>query len=140
MVTPETIAELRALLAKATPGTWRAFAPDATRIGAFLTRDMMADRIIGEITRDRQGTADATLIAAAITALPALLDAADVASGRTMYDAAAVEREAIAAMVEALATEQAKEPTWTDEQELRRVTKQALAEDIAARIRARGER
>lgn len=80
-------------------------------------------------------------LAAAINALPALLDAAEIASGRTMRDAAAVEREEIAAMVDAAeagwrrrrqeSVDSRDEAYWWGH------TNAAL--DLAARIRARKE-
>jgi hypothetical protein len=91
-----TIERLRALLAEATPGPWRhgplfweAWATDAD--GAMTVRvaevphggyDPESDRMRGVFVDpgiDRSREPDAALIAAAVNALPALLDVAEAA-------------------------------------------------------------
>lgn len=65
-----SIAELRALLAKASAGPWThsrdTLWASITRYGFEIMTSRMADR--------DKATADAALVAAALTALPALLD------------------------------------------------------------------
>ena len=69
--TPETLAELRWLLAAATPGQWEAegsqvWGPDGVLVAAVREHSTLVDR------------PDAELIAAAVNALPALLNDAEL--------------------------------------------------------------
>ena len=82
-MTPEQIAELRAALAKATPGPWRTFAGiNDDGVWAACGPEHEADYDADETNEpgDRAEQAaqrDAELIALMRTALPALLDAAE---------------------------------------------------------------
>ena len=72
-LTPEAMAELRRLLAAATPGQWEAegsqvWGPDGVLVAAVREHSTIVDR------------PDAALIAAAVNALPPLLDAAELAN------------------------------------------------------------
>lgn len=77
-LTPETIAELRRLAEAATPGPWEARYGVSWEARVCATTSSLADV---------DSTANAELIAAAVNALPGLLDAA-------------AERDALAAKVE----------------------------------------
>ena len=97
-MTPERRAELRALLAKASPGPWTRWkdnlvvwsgeVTDNTSGGLSIKPD--SGREIAEFPaweidddgRDREAAANADLVAAAKAALPALLDALDMAEAR----------------------------------------------------------
>lgn len=109
-MTPERRAELRALLAKASPGPWTRWkdnlvvwsgeVTDNTSGGLSIKPD--SGREIAEFPaweidddgRDREAAANADLVAAAKAALPALLDALDMTEARERR-----LREAVAAMV-----------------------------------------
>ena len=70
-LTPEMLAELRRLLAAATPGQWEAegsqvWGPDGVLVAAVREHSTLVDR------------PDAELIAAAVDALPALLNDAEL--------------------------------------------------------------
>ena len=97
-MTPERRAELRALLAKASPGPWTRWkdnlvvwsgeVTDNTPGGLSIKPD--SGREIAEFPaweidddgRDREAAANADLVAAAKAALPALLDALDMTEAR----------------------------------------------------------
>ena len=100
-VTPETLAELRRLLEEATPGPWHAW---DRGIGYEVHTEAEHNPIhcvsLNSEFRETFRGPDARLIAAAVNALPALLDAA-------------AERDRLAEAVErvrALATEWATQP------------------------------
>ncbi|CAB4140050.1 hypothetical protein UFOVP407_14 [uncultured Caudovirales phage] len=68
------MSELRELLAKATPGPWsvRQFSHDPARNLDTVKIEAVQRRVLGSLDR-----ADGELIAAAVNALPALLDELD---------------------------------------------------------------
>ena len=90
-LTPETFAELRRLLADGTPGPWSTVS-GAGNVWHF--RDEGAPVVVAGHQCAAPRVPDALLIAAAVTALPALLDAAEE------LDAVTAERDALAAAVE----------------------------------------
>ena len=98
-VTPETLTELRRLLDCSSKLPWECYRPHfASGYHSITASD-------GQTVAVEAGEYDAELIAAAVNALPALLDAA-------------AERDELAAKVErvrALATEWATQPTDYDE-------------------------
>lgn len=67
-----TLPELRALLSRATPGPWRT--QECSAGGLILLRDCRYQTHLQVVPE-----ADAALIAAAVNALPALLDAVEAA-------------------------------------------------------------
>lgn len=69
---PETIADLRELLAKVTPGPWKA----EGSIYEHMIAEIVGRRGIAQVWSTPTGYDDARLIVAAINALPALLTAA----------------------------------------------------------------
>lgn len=77
------VAALRALLAKATPGKWEATGRAIDRADAPFT-EIAVDRCDADWCGNSSGierSDDAALIAAAVNALPALLDAVEGAGG-----------------------------------------------------------
>ena len=85
-LTPETLAELRRLLAEATPRPWIAEVSGTTGPVVMDAQSVSAFDHVAKCPHYR-GSADSELIAAAVNALPGLLDAA-------------AERDALAAKVE----------------------------------------
>ena len=96
-MTPETLTELRRLLDCSSKLPWECYRPHfASGYHSITASD-------GQTVAVEAGEYDAELIAAAINALPALLDAADERDGlRTYVDELRGERDAVyAAMVKA---------------------------------------
>jgi hypothetical protein len=82
-----TTKRLRALLAEATPGPWR-FGdahPDELVVADSMTL-AGATTVVCYGEPDDEGKADAALIAAAVNALPALLDVAEAARDYLAHD------------------------------------------------------
>lgn len=75
-----TLPELRALLERATPGPWRT--QECSAGGLILLRDCRYQTHLQVVPE-----ADAALIAAAVNALPALLDAVEAAERLRKLDA-----------------------------------------------------
>ena len=107
-VTPEMQAELRRLLERATPGPWHAW---DRGIGYEVHTEVEHNPIrcdpLNSGFRETFGGPDAHLIAAAVNALPALLDAADALRAELAHmtearNNARAEVERLTAMVEAV--------------------------------------
>jgi len=88
MLTPEALAELRRLLDAATPGPWMVD-DEGDDVAVIVDEgdEFSFIQIAADLHQGDDGLTDARLIAAAVNALPALLDAA-------------AERDALAAKVE----------------------------------------
>ena len=94
-LTPETVAELRRLLDAATPGPWMV-GDEGDDVAVIVDEgdEFSSIQIAADLHQGDDGLTDARLIAAAVNALPALLDAAEE------RDALRAERDALAAKVE----------------------------------------
>lgn len=92
-LTPAELSELRRLLEAATPGPWRQGNMEPWHIftphGASIGPDRVLLRMNMANTRDWAWNADAALIAAAINALPALIEMA----GRRLAEHAEMKHE-----------------------------------------------
>lgn len=98
-----TIAELRALLARATPGPWHLCDDGETSKCADESGLTTAHTKGCHAPHRKNAAAHAALIAAAINALPALLDAVEAAQRWMRTENADEEREAVAAFDAAVA-------------------------------------
>lgn len=79
--------KLRALLAAATPGPWRAGTVETWNVYADPNGDVMAPglgRVVAQMNRHYPHSNDAALIAAAVNALPELLDALEAAEAKRL--------------------------------------------------------
>ena len=104
-VTPELRAELKRLLDEATPRPWEAYRPHP-HYRQYAVDAVTPDGHLGyavATTQDVQAEANAELIATAVNALPALLDAA------AERDALAAKLDAVRALHQAYVCEECRE-------------------------------
>ena len=93
MITPEKVAELRALLTAATPGPWEVYQTiHAEPWVAEVGRGMFGAVCAPATGRERYGLDNANLIAAAVSALPDLLDELARLQGLVATESAAKDR------------------------------------------------